>query len=36
MDDRVLLFNKYNISPRDNVATINGKVWEVFDSDVAV
>ena len=36
MDDYVLLFYKYNISPRDNVATINRKVWEVFESDLGV
>src|SRR5271165_821253 len=36
MDDHVLLFNKYNISPRDNVASINRKVWEAFEFDLGV
>ena len=34
MDDHVCLLNKYNISPQDNVATINRKVWEVFEFDL--
>ncbi len=33
--DQVNLYKKYNISPRDSVPAINGKVWKAFESELS-